>query len=310
MVGLRPGERLRRWFLLDGNRLSVAAALLAVSFLMLGPVGHLLATGRLGLLAPAHDPSTLLIPLLSGVFLLVSIVVSINSLYISQEQTPLGQQREEIEGVGRFREDVEAVVDEPISTAEPNRLLTLLSASVVSGLQSLRELAGDADVQADIDDYLEETAARNGVLNERLDAAEGVLDVVTATMDYQYGRQASGLRRLRSDHGEALPDEAVSVIGELLEALEQFAAAREYFKTVYFRGEFATLSTHLTYVSLGAILVLMFAIVHTESVLTVHAWVTLVQTVALAPFAVLSAYVVRAATVVRRTRASGQFGLE
>jgi membrane protein implicated in regulation of membrane protease activity len=310
VVALQSGERLRRWFLLDGNRLSVAAVLLAVSFLVLGPFGHLVATGTPGLLAPAHDPSTLLVPLLSGVFLLVSIVVSINSLYVSQEQTPLGQQREQIEGAGRFREDVEALVGEPVSTTEPSRLLRLLSGTIVSQLQSLRGLAEDADVQADVDAYLEETATRNGTLNDRLGAATGVLDVVTATMDYQYNRQAIGLRRLRTDHGEELPDEAVSVIGSLLESLEQFAAAREYFKTVYFRREFATLSTRLTYVSLAAMLVLMFAIIHTESTLTIHLWVTLVQTVALAPFAVLSAYVVRAATVVRRTRASGQFGIE
>jgi hypothetical protein len=229
---------------------------------------------------------------------------------ISQEQTPLERQREQIRGVGQFREAVEELVDEPISPTEPSRLLGLLTGTIVTRLQTLRNSIEDASVQANVDAYLRETAERTSRVNEQLDSATGTLDVVTATMDYGYAKQANGLRRLRSDHGDDLPGEASTAIDDLLDTLEHFATAREYFKTLYFRREFAALSTHLIYVSLAAILVLMLVIVHSESLPMTHLLVTTVQTVALAPFALLSTYVVRAATVVRRTRADGQFAVE
>ena len=76
-------DRVRRWLLLDGRRSFVTAVLLLVLYVFLGPVGHyLVAFGGTGL-SEAHTLSPLFTTQLSGVFLLVSIVVSINSLFVS-----------------------------------------------------------------------------------------------------------------------------------------------------------------------------------------------------------------------------------
>lgn len=279
--------------------------LLGVSFLVLGPVGHGLTDGVGTLLEPAPDPERLLVPLLSGVFLLVSIVVSLNALSISQERTPMGSQRREHRDVARFREDVEALVGEPVSLAEPARLLRLLAGAVVRELQALDRLVGDGSAAPEVTEYLAATAASTAAMVERLDATTGVRGAVLATVHYGYGEQTAGLRRLRAEHGDTLPAAADETVDRLLEALELFATAQGYLRRRYFRTAFARLSTRLVAVSLAAILLLLFVILHTGTTLTRHLWVTVVQTVALAPFAVLAAHVLRTAAVVRHTRPHG-----
>lgn len=106
-----------------------------------------------------------------------------------------------------------------------------------------------------------------------------------------------------------MPEAADPVIEEILTLLRYFATTGEYFKTLYFRREFSGLSNGLVAVSLPAIAVVSFVLLHAGQVPQAHWFLVGVTTVALAPFALPSAHVVRAATVARRTRATGQFVL-
>ena len=305
MIG-GDGWSPRRWVLLDGNRFAVTALILVLVFLTLGPVGHLLTTptGEV-----AHNPRPLLTTLLSGIFLLVSIVVSINSLVVSQEQTPLGQQRDRIQRVGQFRRDLEETVDEPISPTEPSRLLQILTGSVVKHLQELADQMEDSsdEVQAALSTYISETTDRTSAVSEHLESATGTVDLMVASMDYQYSRQATELRRIRTEYADEFSPEATETIDTILDTMEYIATAREYFKTLYFEQEFARLSKYLVYVSLAAMVLVAFTIVHLGALPEVHPLITAIQAVALAPFALLSAYVVRVATIANQTRADGEF---
>jgi hypothetical protein len=312
-----PIVRVHRWFLLTGNRWYVTTVILVAVYVGLAPVGHALVPVGPDTFGP-NAVRPLLTTLLSGSFLLVSIVVSINSLFVSQEQTPLGRQFDRIRDVGEFRRDIESLIDTPISPAEPARFLRLLTGSILARAQLIEEdinesvELGDAAartaLRSGVDSYVAHLAEETRVVSSALDDADTTFELVVATMDYDYSRQANDLRRLRSGHD--LPDEAEERIQSILDLLQYFATAREYFKTLYFGREFADLSNGLLLVSLPSIALVAFVLLHLNSFGDLHAVTTAVTTVALAPFALLSAYVVRVGTIAKRTRASGQFVVE
>jgi hypothetical protein len=284
--------------------------LLVAIFVGLGPIGHALAPVGADTFGPAAV-RPLLTTLLSGSFLLVSI----NSLFVSQEQTPLGRQFDRIRDVGEFRRDIESLVDTAISPAEPARFLRLLTGSILARAQTIDDeldgsvALGDAAartaLESGVDSYVAHLAEETQIVSRALDDADDTFDLVVATMDYDYSRQANDLRRLRTGHD--LPDDAEDRIQSILDLLQYFATAREYFKTLYFGREFADLSNGLLLVSLPTIALVAFVLLHLNTVGDLH---TVVTTVALAPFALLAAYVVRVGTIAKRTRASGQFVVE
>lgn len=299
--------RLRRWLLLDGRRSLVTAVLLLALYAFLGPVSHyLVALGGAGL-SDAHTLSPLFSTQLSGVFLLVSIVVSINSLFVSNEQQPLGQQLDRIQEVGSFRRELESATDTAISPTEPDRFLTVLTRTVLTQVQTLEDQLADADaeLQADVERFLEGVTDQTRELGDRLADADDTFGIVRATLYYDYGRMGHDLRRIRTEYD--LPADAVDTIDTLLDLLEYFATAREYFKSLYFGREFAALSKGLLFVSIPVIALLSFVLMHLNELPAVHVLVVGAHTVGYAPFALLAAYVVRVTTVSQRTGAAGQF---
>ncbi|WP_284010002.1 hypothetical protein [Haloarcula pelagica] len=306
-----PVARIRRWLLLDGRRTVVTAALLVGIGLVLGPIGHAVAGATGDGLAATHTLSPLLSTQLSGVFLLVSIVVSINSLFVSNEQQPLGQQLDHIQEIGAFRRELESTTDQAISPTEPARFLSVLTQTVLTQVQTLEDdLAdADADLQADVTRFLEGVTEQTRQVGDRLSAADTPFGIVRATMEYDYGRMSHDLRQIRTDYDD-IPESARETIETLLDLLEYFATAREYFKTLYFAREFAALSKHLLYVAIPVIVLLAFLLLHLDDLPDTHLLVLSVHTVGYAPFALLAAYVGRVTTVSQRTGAAGQFVLD
>ncbi|RNJ26368.1 hypothetical protein [Halosegnis longus] len=304
-------DRLRRWVLFDGSRLTVTAVGLIVAYLLLGPIGHILLSQ---VITPDHSIQgsiPLVTTFLSGDLLLVSIVVSVNSLYTSQEQTPLDQQAERIEAVGEFRNEFEELVDEPISPSEPVRFLQLLTGAILSEAQTLRNGGADnVDVDADVKEFVAEISEQTERVNSQLEDATTSLDLVLATLSYEYSRLANGLRRFRSQYGDDLTDAERERIERMLALLRHFATAREYFKTLYLSREFARLSKQLLYLSLPVILMASFVLLHSSIIPETHDITTVLIIFALSPFFLLAAFTVRVATVTIRTRAAGQFVVE
>ncbi|WP_435147587.1 hypothetical protein [Halobaculum sp. P14] len=309
-----PRTALRRawtWVLLDGSRWWVTAALLALLFVVLGPVGHaLLAVVEVETaLAERHTVVPLVSTFLSGNFLLVSIVVSVSSLFVSQEQNTLPQQFGRVQSVVEYRRRLEDVAGLDHAPAAPERLLRVLSAEVLERAQQLQDelRAVDVDVRADVDAYVSSLSAETGEMNRELDGGATTFDVMLATMDYDHDRQINDLRGLRAEYGDALDERAEDRIDELLTLLQYFATAREYFKTVYMRQEFARLSRNLVVVSLPTIGLVSFALLHLNRLPQSHYLIVTVHVVALAPFTLLSVYVLRVSAVSSRTQAAGQF---
>ncbi len=307
-------ERLRRWVLLEGDRRAVALAALGVIAVFVGPVGHLFTSDVSTALYDNSTVTATVSTLLSGNFLLVSIVVSVSSVFATQEQSPLGQQFGRVQDVVEFRRSLENVIDHDHAPADPARLLRLLVGDILERAQALEtSLAGvDVDVRADLQSYVETLSEESGEMNERLDHTEPdeTLTLLLATFDYDHDRQINDLRRIRAEHGEALPEAADDTIEEMLRLLQYLAALREYFKTQYLREAFADLSRGLVLLALPSIVVVSFTLLHLNRLPDSELLVGFVYLLSLAPFTLLAAYVVRVAAVSKRTRAAGQFGVD
>ncbi|MFB6119503.1 MAG: hypothetical protein ABEJ68_00115 [Halobacteriaceae archaeon] len=303
------GRRLYRWVTLDGDRETVAGVALLGGFLLVGVGGHLV---EFSVADPTgHDETTvpLIGALLSGNFLLFSIVVSVNSLFVTQEEAALGQKLGRVQSIVEYRRHLEDILDVKHVPAEPSGLVRLLSAEILGRAQRLDSdlRTSEFDLRADLDRYLHSLGAETGEMNRQLRDATANADIVMAMMDYNHDRQINDLRRLQTAHEDSLPETADEAIGDLLQLLQYFATARSYFKSLYIRQEFANLSRNLVFTSLGAVATTASFMHFLGVIPTSHLLVASVEAVALAPFILVGSYVLRVAAVSRRTQAAGQF---
>lgn len=125
--------------------------------------------------------------------------------------------------------------------------------------------------------------------------------------------------RLLQESDADLPEETNEKIDDVVDALQHFATAREYFKTIYYKREFSYLSRDLLYTGLPSILFISYVLlaVNAESfagsvvgVSNLVLFLEFAYSVALLPFMVLMAYILRAAVIAERTTASGGFILD
>jgi hypothetical protein len=77
-------------------------------FLALATIGHLHRTGTPALFSQEEPIETLFQGLLTSIITGVTFVLTLSQLFLSQEQGPVGDQRERMEGAMSFRKDVEA----------------------------------------------------------------------------------------------------------------------------------------------------------------------------------------------------------
>ncbi|MFC7175657.1 hypothetical protein [Halosegnis marinus] len=327
-----PGGRVGRWLLVTGSRRHVILALVLAVYVAMFPLGIIAPDGVNALLTDRSSVAALLNTLLSGVILLVSVVVSVASLFVSQELSPVGRQQERVDSTREFRRQTEDIIDRQVSPAEPAAFLRAITRAVLQRAQELDDEVAEmrthpgideatpGDLDAEVDAYLGHVAANTERVNRALDSAEyGTFEMLRAALEYDYAEQLFALRRLRSRHGAQLTDAASDTVDELEEALQFFLAAREYFKSLYLEREFSNLTSDLLYVSLPAIIVVSYAVLAVDlqfidgavfGISYVLLFAGAAYTVALAPFIVLTAYVLRVATVSRRTLSAGPFILD
>jgi hypothetical protein len=162
---------------------------------------------------------------------------------------------------------------------------------------------------------------------ETLSGAQfGSFRVLLAGLNYDYSWQLHVARRFKRKYGHSLGDDQQAAIDDLVETLKVFATGREYFKSLYYKREFARLSARLLYVALPTVVYISYVMLAIHSpkfipteelrILSTHVpmipltmFVAFSYTIALSPYVVLTSYVVRAMTVTLRTLASGPFVL-
>jgi hypothetical protein len=317
-----PGSRLKLWLLLTASRWLVAAGLLAVVFVVLVILGAIDPVGlRTGM--SQKDPiETAFQALLTAIITGVTLVVTINQLVLAQELGAVGDQRERMEGSMAFRADVADLLDQPVAPAEPADLLRALIDATRGRAETLASTAegtvGDQRAEQ-VRSYVDSLAGNADSVADRLTGAKfGTFQVVDAALDYNYSWKIYEGQRLQSEiayEGGAVHD----AFDEVVECLTLFGTAREHVKTFYFQWELIDLSRAVIYAAVPSLLVVTAVVLYLDTPGTIPGatlgvdnlvWVVSgAVTVALLPFALLLAYILRIATVTKRTLAIGPFVL-
>ncbi|MFC7079590.1 hypothetical protein [Halorussus caseinilyticus] len=319
----RAGEsRVKLWLLLEANRWVVAAALLAGVFVAMVALG-VLDPSPLQQSVAASDPNeTLFQAYVTAIVTGVTLVVTLNQLVLSQELGPVGDQRSRMEDAMQFREDVEDVLDAPVSPPEPSSFLRELideTCSRANALQDDVEQDRDEELKDQIDDYVSGLRDNANAVSDRLDDAEfGSYDMLSAVLDFNYSWKIFLARRIRNRHRDALTDDAQDSFDDLEEVLKFFGPAREHFKTLYFQWELVDLSRAMLYSAVPALVVASSMIVYYDARALPGATfgvsndvlvTALAVTISTVPFMLLLSFMLRIATVAKRTLSIGAFVL-
>ncbi|WP_267644065.1 hypothetical protein [Haloarchaeobius amylolyticus] len=327
--GSRPSDTMRErvpensrkfWLLLNANRWLVAAGISGGVFLTLAIIGHLHPTGTPALFSRGDPIETLFQALLTSIITGVTLVLALSQLVLSQELGPVGDQRERMEGAMSFRKDVEDVIKEPVSPAQPSAFLRSLVKLTKRRAKAVSDAIQDIDDEALTDQVAAFTENVKGnadaVENGLTDAQFGEFDVVFSALNYNYSWKLYAARRIRAENEDVLTEDARAAFDELIDALELFGPAREHFKTLYFQWALIDLSRTMLYASVPALLTAIAGIVYldpalfTGTVFGARPLVVVVSAgvaVSLLPFAFLLSYILRIVTVTKRTLSIGPF---
>lgn len=317
------GNSFLRWILISGNRWLVSAIALALVALGLVALGVVWTSELSALFTETQVIQPIFLALLSGVILLVSIAVSINSIVLSQEMTSLGEQEDRIDENFSFRDSVQEYTDASVSPARPAAFLQVIIEGIRTDTEDLLDSVSDDGsklyerVSALADDVIDQVQA---VENRLEQGSFETSDVLFAGINYDYSRQVYAVRRLRAEHGDELTDAQQQKIDDLLTILKYFTIGREYFKTLYFKRELAKLSRGLLIISFPTIVFLTYALLAVRAGLlpeiaifgipSIVLFIGIAYTVGLSPYTLFSVYVLRSATISIETLAAGPFILE
>lgn len=312
----RAGEsRVKIWLLLAANRWYVTAVLALAVFvtfvvfvtLLPPPIGPQLRSG--------DAIETMFSAMLGAIITVVTLVVTIGQLVLSQENGPLGEQRNRMENSMDFRDYAEELIGSP-SPSDPSaflrELVDVAQQRAVTVRESLSEDQND-QLRWEIEEFTDSLVGNSETVREQLDGASfGSFDVLFAALNYNYGWKIFQVERIASDHAEHLDGALQEQLEDLKTALSLFGPAREHVKTLYFEWALVSLSQMILYSALPALVVagVMLAVVDagtlpgsTYGVSHMTVLIGAAFTVTLVPFLLFASYVLRIVTVAKRTLA-------
>ena len=300
------------WVIVDGNRLLVAALITAVAFVLL------VGLNALNVIAFVNDDSVTRLAggMIAGTFSLVTLVVSVNQMILSREFSSAGEARDKRSGVMEFREDVEGLANVPASPASPAALIDLIVVTIHERADDLEESVADhpdPEFRDAISQYVAGIDDSTERIHETLEeTAFGTFNAVSAAVNYNDAWQIYAGRHLYNRHQDSLSEETSEAFERLLDALKLFDVAREQFKTTYIQRELTQFSRQTLYCGVPAILsAMILGLVYagvggamlSPDLLPLVA-IALI-TVIVSPLALMTAYILRTATVTRRTASVG-----
>jgi len=303
-----------RWLLLEGNRLAIAAGVVAC--VTLATLAVLWAFGYAAV-RPQSPINFVYSSMITGNLTLLTVVLSINQLVLSRELGAPGTLSQRIDATLEYRTEVEETTDTSVTPKAPSAFIRHLHESVgetVDGLAGTTdELDGETRrrLESVLDSLRRDVRTVNGAL-EGDDVS--IFGVVGATISTNHAEQLNEIAEMRANAGESLSDEQREALDRIEDALFQIDVARDYFKTIYVQKELAYLSRVLLYVGVpaivsGALSLLAYNAGHVGSVPSELYAVVIVVTVTLgfAPLAILFAFVLRLAWVAQQTATIAPF---
>jgi len=308
-------SRLKFWILLKANRLLATAVLAVVFFVVFVVAVSVLPPPLVTQLENSDTIDTLFSGMIGAIITGVTLVVTIGQIVISQENGPLGEQRQRMEDSMDFRDFSEELIGSP-SPADPSAFLRNLVDASQERAEAVRD--GLADIESDqlkweVDQFTESLIGNSETVRDQLDGARfGSFDVAFAALNYNYGWKIFQVERILNDHDEDLGDPENDLLNELKTALSMFGPAREHIKTLYFEWALTSLSQIIMYAAIPALAVAGVMMVIGEagtapgSTLGFENIAILLGaafTVTLLPFFLLVSYLSRIVTLAKRTLA-------
>ncbi|WP_339103357.1 hypothetical protein [Haloterrigena salinisoli] len=315
----RTGENpVAHWFLLDANRWALAGLLSAVAFAAFVVLGALSLPLR-EMMDSGTPIDTTFQALIAAVLTGVTLVVSINQLVLSQELGRLGDQQTWMNEAMAYRHDVEELFG-TVGPPDPAQFLQALVRTSSDRAEALRDAVADTDDETlrQRTDRLVENVCRNSdEIESQLETSQfGEFGVLRSGLNYNYSWKIYAVRRLRDEHGDSLDDDQLAAFDELIDSLTLFGPALEHFKSLYFQWELVHLTRSMIYSGLPGVVAATATVLYLDpelvrgAILGVDAMVWLVgasATITLVPFFLLATYVLRIATISKRTGSLGPF---
>ncbi|WP_273838328.1 hypothetical protein [Halococcus sp. PRR34] len=312
----RAGEsRLKLWILLSANRLVVTGVLAVALFVVFVVTVTVLPPPLVPQLESGDTIETMFSAMLGAIITGVTLVVTIGQLVLSQENGPLGEQRERMENSMDFREYTEELIGSP-SPADPSAFLRGLVDLSQKRAEAVRDGLGDIDsdqLQWETKEFTESLIGNSETVRDQLDGAKfGSFDVLFAALNYNYGWKIYQVERLLNDHEEDLGQPENDLLNELKSSLSMFGPAREHVKTLYFEWALVTLSQMILYAAIPALAVagIMLTVAEpgtlsgaTFGIENITLLIGAAFTVTLIPFFLFASYISRIVTVAKRTLA-------
>ncbi|THE66574.1 hypothetical protein D8Y22_00090 [Salinadaptatus halalkaliphilus] len=308
----RSLSRLRDWVLVEADRLFVSTVISVVVFLLF------LGLHAVGIISFVNDDSITRLAggMIAGTFSLVTLVVSINQLILSREFAAAGESEDQIQGVMSFRSDTADAVGVPATPASPTRILELLVEAIHDRSETLAAAVADHD---DPDATEQITAYTNHVqesterVDETLEHTKfGTFRAVSAAIGYDNAWQLYAAKHLRGRYGDGLPREGTDALEGLIDTLQLFSVAREHFKTTYLQRELTRFSQLTIYCGMPAILsAMLIGFLYADlggasiSLDYLPYVVSALIAVVVSPLSLLASFILRTATVTRRTASVG-----
>jgi len=311
--------RLRMWFLLTGNRLAVAAVILVVWWAILVALATV-GPSSMRKLVTTQLAGGLFSSVLIAVVTTVTLVLTVSQLILSEEIRPLADERAEMDEELTFKSDVEQFISAPVSPPGPGSFARELVEAVqshASELETAVEESSSDEGVAEIRQFVEIIDRHSEMVVERLGDREfGGFSVLEPILDFNYAWKLFAIRDLRNTYADAHGDDVEEAFAGVVGALGLFGTAREFFKSLYFQWEIIDISRTVLYSSVPPLAIVSYMNLAFDPSAVPGWWFGLSGAflftsvafgVALSPFAVLLAYLLRVLTVVRRTLAVGPF---
>ena len=288
--------RLSRWLLLTGNRYAVASGVLVLM------TGVVLVPSLTQIVIRSTDPLYYVASaLITGNVTLITVVVAINQVTLSQELESPGSLRDEIEQTAAYRK---SALGRSATATEPSRFLRQLVQKTSRHARSLDDLLSQSD-GADRDRLLTDLPNHCERVSDRLKRASGSLaEVVIPILDADYPDYIHTCHQLQTKYDEEGHARLDATLERLTEDLENLDVARQYFTTTFIKEELATLSRSLLYIGVLAVstpiaLLVRLTVYVGPSPPSIELFVLTVLTtlVGLSPLALLIAFVLRVATI-------------
>jgi hypothetical protein len=299
-----------RWVLLEGNRLAVTGMLVTAVYATILYSGIIWTFEMQRILTETPTVENILDTYVSGMILLVSIVVSINSIALSQDITSVNTERNRTNATMEFRQNLGSLAQGGSTPSNPSNFMSLISEAILQRTEEVAKSAngGDEEYEEDVREFITAlTDDLEPLLKIKPDGSQ--YSNLWKAMQFESGTHLDRSHTLQNIYQEAMTEADEKQFQELTETIQLFSIGRDYFKSLYYTRETAQLSRLLLIVALPSILITSTAILAINAQLfptimvlglpPLQLFVATIFTIALIPYLILTAYMLRLSTVAK-----------